>query len=85
MYFNTKCCLNARQAEWSAKLAEFQYSIHYRPGSKMGKPDTLTYKDNEEIKAGIEHHLFDISQLNAIYLTNYAKEHMADKPIVVIY
>ena len=74
-----------RQPKWSAKLAEFQYSIYYQPGSKMGKPGALTCRDNEEIKAGVEHCLFNVGQLNEIHLANYADEYVDDEPIVVVH
>ena len=50
----------------------------------MGKPDALTRRDNEE-KAGLEHRLFDVGQLNEIHLANYADEHVDDEPIVVVH
>ena len=41
-YFNTKQKLNSRQASWYLHMSEFRYYIHYRPGTKMGKPDDLS-------------------------------------------
>ena len=78
-YFNTKRRLNARQAEWSLVLAEFRYTIHYRPGSKMGKLDAITRRSGDE-KAGLEHRLFDVGQLSCIKLrANFdADERMHD-------
>ena len=43
-YFQTKQKLNARQARWQQDLAEFSYTIRYRPGSTMQKADALTRK-----------------------------------------
>ena len=58
-------------------------SVHYyQLGSKIGKPDALTHRDNEE-KAGLEYHLFDVGQLNEIYLANYANEYVDDELIVI--
>lgn len=34
--------LNRRQACWSLYLAQFDFSLHHRPGRSMGKPDALS-------------------------------------------
>ena len=61
-YFNTKQKLNSRQAEWNIKLSEFNYMIHYRPGSKMGKVDAITRRSGDA-KSGIEEIFFKDGQL----------------------
>ena len=66
-------------------MAEFRYTVHYHPGHKMGKPDALTYRSDEE-KAGLEHHLLDTGQLTCISKINLARdadEHVNGEPIVV--
>ena len=41
-YFQTKQMLNSRQASWAEKLSEFDFTIHYKLGKEMGKPDALS-------------------------------------------
>lgn len=41
-YFTVSKVLNRRQARWSELLANFNFKICYRSGSKMGKPDALS-------------------------------------------
>src|SRR5271167_1391849 len=49
--------LNRRQARWSLFLARFDFVMHHRPGTSLGKPDALSRradhgsgaKDNENI------------------------------------
>ena len=43
-------------------MSEFIYHIHYRPGFKMGKPDGLSRRSEEE-KSGMDGHFFDEGQL----------------------
>ena len=47
-YLNTKQKLNSRQASWYLRMSEFIYHIHYRPGFKLGKPDGLSRRSEEE-------------------------------------
>ena len=41
-YFSTTKVLTRRQARWSEHLAEYDFVIIYRPGSKNGKADVLS-------------------------------------------
>lgn len=34
--------LNSRQAQWALFFTHFNFSLSYRPGSRNGKPDTLS-------------------------------------------
>src|SRR5436853_5747977 len=43
-------------------MSEFIYQIHYRPGSKIGKPDGLPRRSGEE-KSGMEAQFFEEGQL----------------------
>ena len=43
-------------------MLEFTYHIHYRPGFKIGKPDGLS-KRSEEDKSGMDTYFFDEGQL----------------------
>jgi len=43
-------------------MSEFFYTIHYKPGSKMGKADGLSRRSGEE-KSGIQARFFDEGQL----------------------
>ena len=61
-YFNTKQKLNSRQASWYLHMSEFRYNIHYRPGTKMGKPDGLSRPSGEE-KSGMDVKFFEEGQL----------------------
>lgn len=45
-YFTTSKVLNRRQARWAELLAQYDFKIVYRPGSKMGKPDALTRRQD---------------------------------------
>jgi len=57
-YFNTKQKLNSCQASWYLHMSELFYTIHYKPGSKMGKADGLSRRLGEE-KSGMEARFFD--------------------------
>jgi hypothetical protein len=56
-YFRKSKKLNRRQARWSLLLARFDFLMHHRPGSSMGKSDALSRQsdhgsgtnDNEDI------------------------------------
>ena len=61
-YFNTKQKLNSRQASWYLHMSEFRYNIHYRPGTKMGKPDGLSRRSGEG-KSGMNAKFFEEGQL----------------------
>src|SRR5258705_3020820 len=61
-YFNTKKCLNCRQAAWYLELSAFDFVISYRPGKSMGKPDTITRWSGDK-KSGIEECMFAEGQL----------------------
>jgi len=41
-YFFSSKLLNRRQARWQERLAEFDFTITYRPGKQAGKPDALS-------------------------------------------
>ena len=41
-YFNTKRQLNRRQARWAGELAEFDFTLQYRPGKEAVRPDALS-------------------------------------------
>ena len=41
-YFQTSQKLNRRQAQWSLYLLRFDFSLHHKLGTSMGKPDTLS-------------------------------------------
>jgi len=42
LYFKKPQNLNQRQIRWSLFLSKFEFRISFRPGSKGGKPDTLS-------------------------------------------
>lgn len=56
-YFMTAKKLNRRQARWSLFLAQFDFTLHHRPGKSSGKPDALSRRpdhgkgenDNEDV------------------------------------
>ena len=43
-------------------MSEFRYNIHYRPGTKMGKPDGLSRCSGEE-KSAMDGKFFQVGQL----------------------
>lgn len=45
-YFKTSKQLNRRQARWSEFLADFNFTITYRPGTLGGQPDALTRRSD---------------------------------------
>ena len=51
-YFATTKQLNRRQIRWQEFLADYNYRIRYRPGSKGGKPDALTRREDVHPGAG---------------------------------
>ena len=61
-YFNTKQKLNSRQASWYLHMSEFRCHIHYRPGTKMGKPDGLSRRSGGE-KSAMDAKFFQEAQL----------------------
>ena len=61
-YFYTKQKLNSRQPSWYLHMSEFRYNIQYRPGTKMGKPDSLSRRSGEE-KSGMDAKFFEQEQL----------------------
>ena len=46
-YFMTTKQLNQRQARWAEALAEFYFTIAYRPGKENEKADTLTRREQD--------------------------------------
>jgi transposase InsO family protein len=51
-YFMTSRQLNGRQARWALFFGDFDFTVHYRPGSKNGKADALSrrsdYKEGKD-------------------------------------
>ena len=52
LYYTTTRRLNRRQARWSLFLADFDFTITYRPGAKQGKPDALSRRPEYHLKEG---------------------------------
>src|SRR5882672_10474908 len=77
--------LNRRQAHWSLYLAQFDFSLHHRPGCSMGKPDTLSRRadhgtgstDNENIVL-LPPDLFAIRALEGVLLAGEEQELLHD-------
>lgn len=51
-YFTTTRRLNRRQARWSIFLADFNFTITYRPGRLQGQPDALSRQPALKPKEG---------------------------------
>jgi len=51
-YFTTTKVLNRRQARWAQELAGIDFCIYYRPGTKNGKPDTLSRRSEYRPEKG---------------------------------
>jgi hypothetical protein len=51
-YFCTTKVLNRRQARWAQELANYEFKIVYRPGSKNGKPDALSRRSEYRPRRG---------------------------------
>jgi hypothetical protein len=46
-YWQTKKDLNLRQAHWAEQLANYDFTITYRPGKLTGKPDILSRESGD--------------------------------------
>ena len=46
-YWKTKRDLNLRQARWGERLANYDFTIKYRPGKLAGKPDILSRESGD--------------------------------------
>jgi hypothetical protein len=46
-YWQTKKDLNLRQAHWGEQLANYDFTITYRPGKLPGKPDILSRESGD--------------------------------------
>jgi hypothetical protein len=51
-YFSTTKLLSCQQAQWSEKLAPFNFIIHFQPGKLGTKPNTLTRRWDVYPKGG---------------------------------
>jgi len=51
-YFTTTKVLNQRQACWVQELAGIDFKIYYHPGTKNGKPDTLSRRSEYRPEKG---------------------------------
>ena len=52
LYYMSTRKLNRRQARWSMFLAEFNFTICYRPGAQQGKPDALSRRPEYHLREG---------------------------------
>jgi hypothetical protein len=51
-YWKTKRDLNLRQAHWGEQLANYNFTITYRPGKLAGKPDILSRESGDSPREG---------------------------------
>ncbi|KAG5716582.1 hypothetical protein E4T56_gene16161 [Termitomyces sp. T112] len=51
-YFHSTKKLNQHQAQWSLYLANFDFSLHHKPGQSMGKPDALSRQADHGTRVG---------------------------------
>ncbi|KAG5718188.1 hypothetical protein E4T56_gene18852 [Termitomyces sp. T112] len=51
-YFQTGKKLHCQQAQWSLYLANFDFSLHHKPGQSMGKPDALSWRMDHGMEKG---------------------------------
>jgi len=54
-YFLTTKVWNPRQIRWAQWLANFNFTIVYRPGSRGGKPDALSRRPEYHLEEGATH------------------------------
>ena len=47
-YFCKPQKLNQQQARWATELSEYEFVLHHKPGTSMGKADTLSRMTNLE-------------------------------------
>ena len=53
--FLTTKVLNQRQIRWAQRLADYNFKIIYRPGTRGGKPDALSRRPEYRPEEGAEH------------------------------
>jgi hypothetical protein len=51
-YFTTTRALSRRQVRWSEILADFNFTIQYRPGKSNGAADALSRRDKSSLEGG---------------------------------
>jgi RNase H-like domain found in reverse transcriptase/Reverse transcriptase (RNA-dependent DNA polymerase)/Integrase zinc binding domain/Integrase core domain/Chromo (CHRromatin Organisation MOdifier) domain len=77
-YFATTKILNRRQARWAELIANYNFSIVYRPGKTMGKPDALSrrqdYSEGSKASAAPARTLLKPGQLQLAAVHNAADE-----------
>jgi len=54
-YFLTTKVWNPRHIRWAQWLANFNFKIIYRPGSRGGKPDALSRRPEYRLEEGATH------------------------------
>jgi len=54
-YFLTTKVWNPRRIRWAQWLANFNFKIGYRPGSRGGKPDALSRRPDYRLEEGAMH------------------------------
>ena len=59
---NAKQTRNSRQVLWYLHMSEIRYNIHYRPVTKIGKPDGISRRSGEET-SGMHAKFFEKGQL----------------------
>ena len=47
-YFRIARKVNRRQARWSLYLSRFDFTLHHRPGTSMGRPDALSRRADHD-------------------------------------
>jgi len=68
-YFLTTKAWTHRQIRWAQKLCSFNFKIIYQPGTKEGKPDTLSRRPEYRPEEGATHReqqIFETSALRKI-------------------
>lgn len=80
-YFASARHLNRCQARWSSELAEFDFTLHHKPGTSMGRADTLSRRKDH--KEGVEDDNSDVlllkpEQCHALKVEDGGDEFLAE-------
>ncbi|CAO3619736.1 unnamed protein product [Cunninghamella blakesleeana] len=80
VYFTTTKRLNRRQVRWSLFLADFNFEITYRSGSKQGKPDALSRQPEMRLKEGDSE--YEIQQQTLLKPHQFIFATFSESPII---
>jgi len=79
-YFTTTKVLNRRQSRWAELLANYNFTIVYRPGKTMGKPDAMSrrhdFSEGSKASDAPPRTLLKPNQLQLCAITSHSESHL---------